>query len=86
MAAAKKTEPEAPEGIEPEGTEAESTEPEAPEAAAVVLEGEVEVIVALNITGLRNGEPWPAVGERITLPADEVATYLRTGIVKAIED
>jgi len=53
--------------------------------AAEVLTGETVVILAIGISGLRNGEPWPAVGEPITLPADEAATYLRLGYVTAPE-
>ncbi|GAB2702373.1 hypothetical protein BKA24_001686 [Microbacterium marinum] len=44
---------------------------------------EVEVFVAVTITGTRNGEPWPAVGEPITLPATEAEAYLAAGYVTA---
>lgn len=45
--------------------------------------GEMTVIVAIEIGGTRNGEPWPAVGEPITLPAAEAAGYLQFGYVRA---
>lgn len=48
-------------------------------------EGDVTVIVAIAIGGTRDGEPWPAVGEAITLPADEAADYLRFGYVREVE-
>lgn len=46
----------------------------------------VKVKVAVAISGLRNGEPWPAVGESITLPEHEAEGYLRFGYVVPIED
>lgn len=44
-------------------------------------EGHVSVRVRLGISGLRNGESWPAPGELIVLPEDEAAAYLVAGIV-----
>lgn len=58
---------------------------EAELAAASAPEGDVTVIVAEAIGGLRNGEPWPAVGEPITLPAAEAASYLTFGYVREVE-
>ena len=47
-------------------------------AAAVV-----QVTVAVPISGLRDGVPWPPVGGRFDLPADEAARYAALGYVVA---
>lgn len=39
----------------------------------------VEVVMLVTISGLRDGEPWPASGERLALPADEAAIYVANG-------
>ena len=90
---AEKVEPEAPKGgDEPPASEAPdgSDQPAEVEGAQpggdgirvlIPDEGDVTVIVAIAIGGTRNGEPWPAVGEPITLPAVEAAGYLQFGYV-----
>ena len=45
---------------------------------------EVGVVVLVQVPGLRNGMPWPARGERWTLPADEAAQYGRLGLVRPV--
>ena len=72
------------EKVEPE-VEAEKVEPEVEAEKVEPAAGEVTVRVAVGISGLRNGEPWPAVGEPITLPADEAASYIQFGYVVPIE-
>lgn len=84
MAGAKKAEkPEAPapepEQAEPEQAEPEQPEPAEPEPDAAEPAGEVTVIVKVAITGTRNGEPWPAVGEPFVLPAAEAEQYILLG-------
>lgn len=60
---------------EPAGDVAADAAPEAePETATVVMN--------IAISGLRNGEPWPAPGGEITLPADEAETYVRLGYAR----
>lgn len=57
----------------------------APAAEAQAAAEEVEVVMQITITGLRNGQPWPAVGGSISLPADEAAGYIANGYVKPAE-
>lgn len=45
-------------------------------------DGDVIATVIHQISGLRNGEPWPAAGEPITLPAAEAAQYAAAGYVR----
>lgn len=45
-----------------------------------------EYVVRVAISGLRNGEPWPAIGERMTLPVDEGEGYVLAGYVELAED
>lgn len=60
-----------------EQTETETeTEPE-PEPEPV--EGELTIVMKIAITGTRNGEPWPAVGGEISLPAEEAERYVQLG-------
>jgi hypothetical protein len=68
--------------------------PVEPVVAPVALAAEVPAsdpaavgtyIVRVLITGTRNGEPWPAIGESIELPAQEAASYLLSGVVKLPE-
>lgn len=69
--------------MSPKATTPKSDTPEVP---APVLPAEVEVVVLVAISGLRNGEPWPAPGEPIVLPEAEAAGYLKFGYVKAKPD
>jgi hypothetical protein len=66
----------APEGGDTGGSDA------APEVAAPEL-GTFQVLVGIG--GLRDGVPWPAVGELIELPSDEAEGYIRAGYVKVPE-
>ena len=67
-----------PEQSAPAQPDPEQAEPE----AEPVPTGTVTVIVAEAIGGTRDGEPWPAVGQPITLPAAEAAGYLQFGYVR----
>lgn len=40
----------------------------------------MRVTLTAPISGLRDGEPWPAVGESIDLPADEAEQLVRLGV------
>ncbi|MBB3158197.1 hypothetical protein FHS07_001893 [Microbacterium proteolyticum] len=42
-------------------------------------EGDVELVMALTISGLRNGEPWPRAGRTVTVPAAEAASLVANG-------
>ncbi|KAA9110179.1 hypothetical protein [Microbacterium rhizomatis] len=57
----------------------------AAEVEAVEPEG-VTVVMVIGISGLRDGEPWPAPGESIVLPADEAALYIANGYAKLPAD
>jgi hypothetical protein len=46
---------------------------------------EIEVEMLITITGLRNGEPWPAVGGSIALPAAEATQCIANGYAKPVE-
>jgi len=35
-----------------------------------------------QITGLRDGEPWPAKGETVTVTADEAASLVAAGLAE----
>ena len=37
------------------------------------------VIMAISITGYRDGQPWPGPGEPVTLPKDEADSFIRLG-------
>ncbi len=67
----------------------DATAPSAPKHAApepeTEGESEVTVVMAITITGTRNEEPWPAIGEQITLPAEEAAGYLKLGYVREVD-
>lgn len=54
-------------------------------APAPVSGDEVEVVMTVAISGLRDGQPWPAVGESITLPAGEAEQYVLNGYAKKAE-
>ncbi len=45
-----------------------------------------DYVVRVAISGLRNGEPWPSIGERITLPVDEGDGYVLAGYVELVKD
>lgn len=47
--------------------------------AQVAAEDEVTVVMNIWISGLRNGEAWPAPGGEITLPAQEAEQYIALG-------
>ncbi|MEV7874521.1 hypothetical protein [Microbacterium sp. NPDC089188] len=53
--------------------------------AEVSGSGDVEVVMLIAISGLRDGEAWPRVGGKITLPADEAAQYVANGYVAVAE-
>lgn len=42
----------------------------------------MDVIMKSTISGTRDGEPWPARGERISLPDGEATTLVRTGMAE----
>ena len=65
-------------------SDAEASRPADADASSdeVEPEPEIEVVVLLSIAGLRNGEPWPAPGESMTLPISEAEQYLGLGIVR----
>jgi hypothetical protein len=46
----------------------------------------VRVVMHNEISGLRNGEPWPLRGESIDLPEDEALALLASGAATAPED
>lgn len=80
-----------PSGTSPaDGAEVAAIADPTPEEQAEVLEaiaeedGDVEVVMLLHITGLRNGEAWPARGQAITLPADEALNLVRNGYATAV--
>jgi hypothetical protein len=50
--------------------------------ADVPTDGEVTVTMLFPVSGTRDGKEWPAVGETITVPADEAAQLIATGIAK----
>ncbi|MFA8415113.1 hypothetical protein ACEPTV_33245, partial [Burkholderia pseudomallei] len=58
------------------------TKPDPEPEKSALPDGHVEVIVVTPISGLRNGEPWPAAGEPIVLPEAEARGYLQFGYVK----
>lgn len=41
-----------------------------------------DVVMLVSISGLRDGEPWPAAGEGITLPVAEAEAYIANGYAK----
>lgn len=45
----------------------------------------MRVRVRATVSGSRNGEDWPEIGEVIDLPSDEAATYLAAGIVESVK-
>ena len=47
--------------------------------------GDVELVMIVGISGLRNGEPWPRPGGKITLPADEAAQCVANGYAALAE-
>lgn len=56
--------------------------PAAPDADPEPESGAVEVVVLVEISGLRNGERWPRPGETWTLPRGEAEQYARAGYVR----
>lgn len=48
-------------------------------------EGDVELVMLLTISGLRNGEPWPRAGRVVTLPAAEAASLVANGYAALAE-
>ena len=56
----------------------------APKAKAAQPAETVEVVVLVQVSGLRDGERWPAVGESWTLPTAEAEQYIRQGLVEAV--
>jgi len=81
----------APEGEQPEVNEGET--PAVPEEdlgvpveeKAVAPEGEVTVKMAIGISGLHDGEQWPAVGGEITLSAEDAERFIRLGYAVSTE-
>lgn len=69
-----------------EKAEADKAAADAAAAAEVDVTAAAPVyLVALEIRGSRNGEPWPGVGEPIDLTEIEAADYLRFGYVTLAE-
>ncbi len=72
-----------PDAAEQAAAEQAAAEQAAAEQAAA--EGEVRVQMLVAISGTRNGEKWPAVGEAFSLPAEEAAGYIANGYAKPAE-
>lgn len=62
-----------------------AAEKAAAQKSAKPAEAMVTVKVAAAISGTRNGELWPAVGEPLTLPEAEAESYIQFGYVVPIE-
>jgi hypothetical protein len=65
--------------------DASTQAPDEAEPETVEPAEDVEVIVSAYVSGTRDGEPWPAIGESLTLPADEAEAYLKFGYVRLPE-
>jgi hypothetical protein len=48
-------------------------------AAATKADDTADVYMKITISGTRDGEPWPAAGEKATLPAAEAAELVAAG-------
>ncbi|CAH0248390.1 hypothetical protein [Microbacterium sp. Bi128] len=59
---------------------APAAEPEPPTEPATL-----DVVMLVSLSGLRDGEPWPAAGESIALPVDEAEGYIANGYAKPAE-
>jgi hypothetical protein len=46
----------------------------------------MKVQMKYQITGLRNGEPWPEPGTQIDLPDDEGAMVIASGMAEAAQE
>ena len=62
------------------GGEVETAAPASPKSSKATPV--VKVIVRVEVSGSRNGQLWPAIGEVMELPADEAAQYLAAGYVE----
>jgi hypothetical protein len=47
---------------------------------------QIEVVMRIHISGTRNGQEWPPVGERISLPVAEAAEYVQCGYAYLPDD
>ncbi|MFG6277929.1 hypothetical protein [Microbacterium sp. 5K110] len=56
-----------------------------PQVVLESLEGDVAVRMLITISGSRDGEPWPAAGGVVTLPAAEAAQYIAIGYAARAE-
>lgn len=45
-----------------------------------------EVTMRVAISGTRNGDAWPGVGESVTLPADEAERIVRAGLAHPVDN
>lgn len=45
----------------------------------------MKIILLAEISGVRDGKPWPAVGEVVDLPDDEARVLIDNGIAEADE-
>ncbi|MGZ0067857.1 hypothetical protein [Microbacterium arborescens] len=61
------------------------SDPYAGADAEVPESGDVEIVMLITISGLRNGEEWPRAGRSITLPADEAAACIANGYARLAE-
>ncbi|WP_295837358.1 hypothetical protein [uncultured Microbacterium sp.] len=51
----------------------------------IPAEGDVEIVMLITISGLRNGEPWPRAGRTVTLPAAEAESLVANGYAAPAE-
>lgn len=45
----------------------------------------MKVQMKVSISGTRDGQDWPAIGEIVDLPNDEAVSMLNAGLVSAVE-
>lgn len=65
-----------------EVADAEVSAPAAPTVKRTKVAPGVPVVMRVEISGSRDGVPWPAIGDGMVLPADEAAAYLVVGYVE----
>ena len=45
----------------------------------------MKVVLTGDISGSRNGQPWPAAGSEMDLPDDEAYTLVQSGMARAVD-
>src|SRR5438132_13764123 len=59
--------------------------PHGPTQSSTTTGGPMKVKMTVSITGTRDGQDWPGVGQVVDLPDDEAQSYIEAGIAAEVD-